>query len=773
MVISIHSLGGWLLPIVNSIRSFYGKSIIFLFFFLSYPSYSYESLHYWIRSHRWYDIENYFKNQKPSKESEVYSLIEFYEKSHNPNPEKRFLYLISQVKGSFVQNFNYSDIETILQNPLPYQSIVYRLSYWKLYEEMEKRKLWKAKDKIVYLDKLIKDLDPVSRRVMEELGSLYLEENQPQLFVNQIEKLPSDVRSYYLSRELKLRYAQALYRSGNLDKSLQEYKELANREDTLDYLKAFIYQDLKKNLPIDAFLNLHPSIIAPIINQLSKEEASKWISKNKSILSSELESLEAFKQLGLYLAKNNELNNLIHLVNHNTKYLESDTELLGLFGMEFYYNNQYSQSIQFLESFPKFHHASKYRVLAISYKKLNQNDKYFQNLVEYLSLYPFNLHYHDMLIEFLKNSNQKLNSLEYWQKALESIPNLPVKGRLYYWYFRYLKQSGNIELLKKELEYYYEKIAGSYYTRVIREEFKKELDSLPVPSNPLENKKALYRYLSHTAGIPMESKILLKRNLGFAYLDKSFDLGIRLSQVQTKIRGDRILSLATDYFRLGEDSYGMSLIHDYARAKGLSIQEKEEILVGVGDLSKATYYSAFYTRSLLKRLRISDDPILLPTSISSRLYPRPHRDIVQKYSNESGINEETIYAVMRQESFYKENAISRSNARGLMQIMPSTGKELANRLGVSSYSLFNPDTSIRFGALFLSYLIRANDNELRWAAIAYNGGPGNLRKWKKNYYKGDFNHFLEEIPYKESRDYARIVMSNYYSYEALKYFHGL
>jgi soluble lytic murein transglycosylase-like protein len=103
-----------------------------------------------------------------------------------------------------------------------------------------------------------------------------------------------------------------------------------------------------------------------------------------------------------------------------------------------------------------------------------------------------------------------------------------------------------------------------------------------------------------------------------------------------------------------------------------------------------------------------------------------------------------------------------------MQVMPSTGKYLASKLNVINYSLHDPEVSIQFGAKFLADLLKQNDNKLTWASIAYNGGPGNLRKWKRNHYKGDFNHFLEELPNKESRDYCRIILSNYTIYKTLK-----
>ncbi|EMM79389.1 transglycosylase SLT domain protein [Leptospira interrogans str. 2006001854] len=159
--------------------------------------------------------------------------------------------------------------------------------------------------------------------------------------------------------------------------------------------------------------------------------------------------------------------------------------------------------------------------------------------------------------------------------------------------------------------------------------------------------------------------------------------------------------------------------------------------------------------------------ILLPSKLAARIYPRPHRGLVTSISQKLGIEEDIIYAIMRQESFFKENAVSVSNARGLMQIMGPTGKEIAKGMNLNSYSLFDPEVSIEMGARFLRYLVASHGN-LQWASIAYNGGPGNLRKWKRNHYRGDFNHFLEELPLKEPRDYCRIVSSNYYNYQNLR-----
>lgn len=154
----------------------------------------------------------------------------------------------------------------------------------------------------------------------------------------------------------------------------------------------------------------------------------------------------------------------------------------------------------------------------------------------------------------------------------------------------------------------------------------------------------------------------------------------------------------------------------------------------------------------------------MPGGLLKSLYPRPYLDLAEKHAGFYKIDPNMVYALMRQESMFREMAVSRSNARGLMQVMPATGRWLAQRLRLSGYDLHKPDTSIRFGSMFLADMLRVNDGDFRWAAIAYNGGPGNLRKWKRRYYRGDLNQFLEFIPAKESRDYCRITTRNYQHY---------
>ena len=389
-------------------------------------------------------------------------------------------------------------------------------------------------------------------------------------------------------------------------------------------------------------------------------------------------------------------------------------------------------------------------------------------MVNFLKLDPYNLYYQDQLIDFLTGSGKSIQyaSDAYWEEAFHAIPDLPVKGRLVYWYLRYLKYSQNYKKLNEILSIYYKYCPGSYYAQVIAEEFSKELSSIPSPYNAYSSKDNLYRYVSVNYSKNYVPK-LAQRDFSFAYHNNSTYLSKQLNNTMQKIEGNHVLNLALDYIKIGEYKHALTLINYYSKEKKLSQNDKHQLLVVMGDLGGNTYFSMYYTRVLMKHYKIPDDSLLLPKAINSRLYPRPHRSLALIYQNKFSVDEDIIYAVMRQESFFKENAVSSARARGLMQVMPSTGRMLARALRVSKYSLHDPEISIQFGAKFLSDLLNMYGKNLRWSSIAYNGGPGNLRKWKRKYYDGDFNHFLERLPTKESRDYCRIIMANYRNYKVL------
>jgi len=130
-----------------------------------------------------------------------------------------------------------------------------------------------------------------------------------------------------------------------------------------------------------------------------------------------------------------------------------------------------------------------------------------------------------------------------------------------------------------------------------------------------------------------------------------------------------------------------------------------------------------------------------------------------------------VHALVRQESRFKARAKSRAGARGLMQIMPGTAafvtgdRSLYRRSGRDQ--LLDADLNLEIGNRYLSMLLsdRYFDKSLILALAAYNGGPGNVRRWRREL-KGvtDPLLFIESLPAPETRDYVQKVMSNLWIY---------
>ena len=133
------------------------------------------------------------------------------------------------------------------------------------------------------------------------------------------------------------------------------------------------------------------------------------------------------------------------------------------------------------------------------------------------------------------------------------------------------------------------------------------------------------------------------------------------------------------------------------------------------------------------------------------------------------IDRALIFALMRQESNFKTEAKSRAGARGLMQLMPGTAGFISgNRYrGWRRDKLYDPELNVTLGQKYIRYLLdsAAINQNLFMAVVAYNGGPGNLRKWMRRVdYQNDPLLFIESIPNRESRDYVEKVLTNFWIY---------
>ncbi len=144
---------------------------------------------------------------------------------------------------------------------------------------------------------------------------------------------------------------------------------------------------------------------------------------------------------------------------------------------------------------------------------------------------------------------------------------------------------------------------------------------------------------------------------------------------------------------------------------------------------------------------------------------------VWKPRNGYKLEKELIHAFMHQESMFNTKAKSKDGAMGLMQVLPSTAKFISKSKDVkrnNSNILKNPEINMEVGQEYLIYLLDLEvvSRNLIFLAAAYNGGPGNLQKWKKETnYMDDPLFFMESIPSRETRWFIEKILAKYWIYQ--------
>jgi soluble lytic murein transglycosylase len=152
-------------------------------------------------------------------------------------------------------------------------------------------------------------------------------------------------------------------------------------------------------------------------------------------------------------------------------------------------------------------------------------------------------------------------------------------------------------------------------------------------------------------------------------------------------------------------------------------------------------------------------------------YLSPYRDVVERESKNTGLDVEWAYGLIRQESRFIINAKSEVGAGGLMQLMPGTAQLVAKKIGMGTVTreqMNDINTNILLGTNYLAMVYNQFDDSAVLATAGYNAGPGRPTQWRSTLsapVEGAI--FAETIPFTETRDYVKNVLSNTVYYAAL------
>jgi len=150
------------------------------------------------------------------------------------------------------------------------------------------------------------------------------------------------------------------------------------------------------------------------------------------------------------------------------------------------------------------------------------------------------------------------------------------------------------------------------------------------------------------------------------------------------------------------------------------------------------------------------------------LYPQAFGEHINGLAKDEDIPVSVFFALVREESYFDPQIVSRSGAIGLTQLMPETAGESAGRLRMEEYDLRDPEQNLRLGAHHFSRLLSRLE-DIPKALMAYNAGLSRLRRWERNFAGLPTDLLAEAIPFPETRNYVRKILVSAVYYGGLYY----
>lgn len=196
-----------------------------------------------------------------------------------------------------------------------------------------------------------------------------------------------------------------------------------------------------------------------------------------------------------------------------------------------------------------------------------------------------------------------------------------------------------------------------------------------------------------------------------------------------------------------------------------------------GAFAEAQIYASYGETARAMRLMKHAVPFYTSAPIESIplaywriLFPEPYWPEIKEYAAQNGLDPYMVASLIRQESEFNPNAISNKSAYGLMQLLPSVGREMAKQEGIHHFEtneLLDPTTNIRLGTLYLKHTLDKFGGRPEYAFAAYNAGDDRVADWQSIGHYRDIDEFVESIPFTETREYVQAIVRNQEIYREL------
>ena len=325
----------------------------------------------------------------------------------------------------------------------------------------------------------------------------------------------------------------------------------------------------------------------------------------------------------------------------------------------------------------------------------------------------------------LGQTAEALRALEQYERVVKSEDGLM---RVRYWRARMVAQAGRAEEARAQLRECVRRSPFGFYGLLaaarLRESGENVPISLPAPQVPAKGKGAVVK----------DPALERSRELLQAGMD--FEAGLELERAETSVLK-----------HLGKEQGPALLLAEYADMRA--------------------HHRALHLAETHGSSSLSSAPTGGARLFWQAAYPRAFRDMVE--ASKSGVPELFVYAIMRKESSFLPHALSGSDARGLLQLIPNTGLEVAKHLGEPLFAdeLFDPEVNVRLGTAYLGGLLNRFADQVALAAGAYNAGSRAMMRWCDQWGTRPLDEFVELVTYDQAREYIKRVLGIYARYRYL------
>lgn len=322
---------------------------------------------------------------------------------------------------------------------------------------------------------------------------------------------------------------------------------------------------------------------------------------------------------------------------------------------------------------------------------------------------------------------------QFWERLQSLQPNSPWIEKTYYWIGRAWQELKEEEKAESIFQYLRQNFPASYYSL------------LPASKGNLSEIKIFL-------ATPLEERTLK------SFLEKSNGLSIPINLEKGK---------ALARLGLTEDALGELAVAEEKGKISLEIQKEiARLYREIGEFARSTLLirKCFRLRPLRNNLPDTEKSLYLLA------YPVGNLFWINYYAQIRNLDPALVCALVLEESRFQQQALSVAGAKGLMQILPKTGQQIARQMGLPSFQeklLFEPEFNLQLGTWYLAHLLQEFSGKLPLALAAYNAGPHVVKEWVSRFPNFREDEFIENIPYPETRNYVIRVLNSFQAYRFL------